>query len=143
MQQAQSTYRLRFRDQSIKIGSMAYALRDNLLELRGIIKVEVNKRTGSILVLFDKAQIGSAVIFDKILATIGIDSSKIKDKIESAGKTITTKACRNYVNKGTLITGAITLGALAFSKKTHAIAGVVFIGFAGLHLIQNKKRLLQ
>lgn len=143
MQQTQSTYRLRFRDQSIKIGSMAYALRDNLLELRGVIKVEVNKRTGSILVFFDKAKICSAAIFTKIFATIGIDSSKITNKVEAACKKITTKSCKSNVNKGMLITGAITLGALAFSNKTHAIAGAAFIGFAGLHMIQNKKSLLR
>lgn len=139
----QSTRRLRFRNQAIKMGATAYTLRDNLLDLPGIIKVTISKRTGSLLVLFDQTKVCTKTIFNKIMVTLGLSPHIGAKTIQEAHKKVTGKICRSTINKGLLLTGAVSLTALAFSKKAHVVAGTAFVALVGLHLAQHKQSLIK
>lgn len=143
MTQQQHKSRLRFRNHVIKTGAVAYTVRDSIFELAGVLKVEVSKRTGSILVIFNKAQIAAEDILNKIANTLDINSGLPGRSLRRSKHVLKNTRSRSLVKKGLLVTGAVTLGSLTFSKKAHLIAGATLVGFAGLHMMQNNKNLLK
>lgn len=135
--------RFRFRHHALKVGDVTLDLRDKLLEIKGVLDVEVNKRVGSLLVLFDKTKTSLKNILEKIAATLGLPIEKIYSGANSAQKALTSKKARSLTKKGLMVSGVATLGALAFSEKTHVIAGLTCLGIVSLHVFQNRKTLFK
>ncbi len=131
--------RIRLRNKALKAEELAYTLRDQLLEVRGVVQVQINKRIGSILILFDKAKTNAEKILCDLAGVLGIDREKIKKTIN----TITGKKARQYVKQGMLVTLGIGLGAALFSEKWHIAFGLVFTKLVALHLYQNRRTLMK
>ena len=135
--------RIRFRNEALKIADFGYSLRDSLLETKGVIEVHINRRVGSVLVLFDKAKISTKKILTKISETLSIDFDKVLEGVKNLKKTLMSRKGRRYVKVGMFGAIATSLASLAFSSKWHAATGVAFAGTTALHLYQNKKTILK
>ncbi|QJB56964.1 HMA2 domain-containing protein [Pseudodesulfovibrio sp. zrk46] len=135
--------RIRFRNEALKVAEFGYAVRDSLLELKGVVQVQVNKRIGSILILFDKTKVSTESILKKIAEALGVDMNKVKTNVSNMQKAMTGKKARTYVKRGLLTSIAAALGVVYFSEKWHVVAGVAFVHLLALHLYQNKRTLMK
>lgn len=135
--------RIRFRNEALKVAEFGYTLRDALLEIKGVVQVQVNKRIGSILILFDKTKISAENILKTIADALGVDLDKVKSGMNDVRKAVTGRKGRRYVKRGMLATMAAALGIVYFSEKWHVAAGVAFVHLLALHLYQNKKTLMK
>lgn len=135
--------RIRFRNDALKAAEFGYAIRDSLLELKGVVQVQVNKRIGSILILFDKTKVSGEKILTKVADALGVDMAKVKANVSTMQKALTGKKGRTYVKRGMLTTMGALLGVVCFSEKWHVVAGVAFVHLLALHLYQNKRTLLK
>jgi hypothetical protein len=138
-----SAGRIRFRDEALMVAEVAYAIRDSLLEVKGVVQVEVNKRIGSILVLYDRSKTSGENILKRIAESLGVDVERVKDRARSAQKALTSAKGRRYVKRGMMASMAGALGVVAFSEKWHVAAGAVFVPLLALHMYQNKKTLMK
>lgn len=143
MNAAATQGRIRFRNESLKVAEFGYTLRDALLEVKGVVQVQVNKRIGSILILFDKTKISADKILNTIAGALGVDMSKVKNGISNANKALTGRKGRRYVKRGLMASIATALGIVYFSEKWHVVAGITFVHLLALHLYQNKKSLMK
>jgi len=140
---AETQGRIRFRNEALKVAEFGYTVRDSLLELKGVVQVQVNKRIGSILILFDKTKITTEKILTKVAETLGVDMKKVKSSVSNMKKALTGKKGRTYVKRGLIASMAAALGIVYFSEKWHVITGVAFVHLLALHLYQNKRTLLK
>ncbi|WP_319581964.1 HMA2 domain-containing protein [uncultured Pseudodesulfovibrio sp.] len=134
--------RIRFRNEALKVAEFGYSIRDSLLELKGVVQVQVNKRIGSILILFDKTKVSTDKILNRIAESLGIDMAKVRKSVGDMQKVITGKKGRTYVKRGMMATMGAALGVLFISEKWHALAGAAFVSMLALHLYQNKRTLM-
>lgn len=135
--------RIRFRNESLKVAEFGYTVRDSLLEIKGVVQVQVNKRIGSILILFDKTKVNTDKILTKIAESLGVDMTKIKSNVSNMQKALAGRKGRKYVKRGMMASMAALLGIVYFSEKWHVAAGVAFVHLLALHLYQNKRTLLK
>jgi len=135
--------RIRFRNEALQVAEFGYAVRDSLLEIKGVVQVQVNKRIGSILILFDKTKVSAEKILNSIAESLGVDMAKVKKNVSNMQKALTGKKGRTYVKRGLLASMAALLGIVYFSEKWHVAAGVAFVHLLALHLCQNKRTLLK
>jgi copper chaperone CopZ len=135
--------RIRFRNEALKVAEFAYAVRDSLLEVKGVAQVQINRRIGSILVLFDRTKVTAEGILTRIAESLGIDVEKVKNGASDVKKALTSREGRRYVKRGMLVSLATALGVLVVSERAHVAAGVVFVHLLALHLYQNKRTLLK
>ena len=143
MNAAAAQGRIRFRNEALKVAEFAYTIRDSLLEVKGVVQVQVNKRIGSILILFDKSKVSADKILNQIAETLGVDMTKVKTGVKDMQKALTSRKGRKYVKRGLMATIAAALGIVYFSEKWHVVAGVTFIHLLALHLYQNKRTLMK
>ncbi|BCS88104.1 HMA2 domain-containing protein [Pseudodesulfovibrio sediminis] len=135
--------RIRFRNEALKVTEFGFTLRDALLEVKGVVQVQVNKRIGSILILFDNTKISAEKVLSKIADALGVDLTKVKSGMNDVHKALTGMKGRRYVKRGMLASMATLLGIVYFSEKWHVAAGVAFVHLIALHLYQNKKTLMR
>ncbi len=143
MNAAAAQGRIRFRNEALKVAEFAYTIRDSLLEVKGVVQVQVNKRIGSILILFDKTKVSAENILNKVADTLGVDMTKVKTSAKDVQKALTSRKGRKYVKRGLITAIAAALGVVYFSEKWHVVAGVAFVHLLGLHLYQNKRTLMK
>ncbi|WP_029896090.1 HMA2 domain-containing protein [Desulfohalovibrio reitneri] len=141
MNTAATTGRVRFRNEALKVAEVAYSIRDSLLEAKGVLQVEVNKRIGSLLVLYDRGKTSAEQVMGKIATTLGIDVEKVKNRARNAGKALKSAKGRRYVKRGMMASLGGALAALTVSENWHVVGGSVFLGFLTLHLYQNQRTL--
>ncbi|GFM36645.1 HMA2 domain-containing protein [Desulfovibrio psychrotolerans] len=138
---AMSQGRIRFRNGALKAGELGYALRDELLAAKGVLDVQLNKRIGSMLVLFDKARITAETILKRIAAHLDIDLAKVREGLNNMNRIIGSRAARRNVKIGMGVALGTAMASLAYSGRWHAVAGSVFMLFLGTHLYQNRRTL--
>lgn len=135
--------RIRFRNEALKAAEFAYTVRDALLEVKGVLQVQVNKRIGSMLVLYDKTKISAENILNKIADALGVDMEKVNKGVQNMRKALTGPKGRRYVKRGMFASLAAALGIVCFSEKWHVAAGIVFVHLLAAHLYQNKRTLMK
>ncbi len=133
--------RIRIRNAALKVGEMGYALRDELLAAKGVLDVQVNKRIGSMLVLYDKARISAESILQRVATALHVDLDKVRAGLSNINRKLVSREGRRYVKAGMGASLGIAMGALAVSGRWHILAGTVFLGCLGAHLYQNRRTL--
>jgi len=134
--------RFRFRCESLKFEEHAHAVKNALAKTKGVAEVAVNKRVGSVLVLFDRAKIQAEQLFSTIITSLGLAPEEVKEKLHELNRTISGRKGRRFIKRGLMGAGLLTLGLLTVSEKGHAIAGGVWLTLLAAHLYQNKRTLL-
>lgn len=135
--------RFRFRCESLKLEERANAVKDALTKTKGVVEVAVNKRVGSLLVVFDQAKVQAEDLFCKIARCLGLEPEQVKSKLSSFNRAITGKKGRRIVKRGMMAAGITALSLLTVSHDKHAIAGAVWLSLIATHLYQNKRTLFQ
>ena len=133
--------RFRFRCESLKLEERANAVKDALSKTKGVAEIAVNKRVGSLLVLFDRGKVQAEQLFSTIARCLGLEPEQVKSKLTSFHHTITGKKGRRVVKRGMLAAGITALSLLTVSDDKHAIAGVVWLSLIAAHIYQNKRTL--
>lgn len=137
--------RARIRDERFREPSTADAARERLLVLRGIASVTVNRRVGSVLVLYDELLTGIEEIIEA-LAPFMEQKRSCRRRTEDGRKAAAKKrAGRRYSRKavaaGMLVSLLATVTAAAGSTGVHVAAGVLFLGLAAMHVAHHRQAL--
>ena len=138
--------RIRVRDGLLRNSTVAGSLSRLLLETPGVREVSVNPRAGSLLILFQQARTTLGEI-TALLARFLPEETSTSPSPAPAAKTragrprqaglATVK--RQAINLGMLAALLASLaGAALGAKALHIIAGLVFVGFFGLHFLDKK-----
>lgn len=135
--------RIRFRDAALKAEDISNTVREALLKTTGVLRVEANRRIGSLLVLYDKACLTVKGILEKVAQALGVDIEKVRSDLKKLEKTISTPQYRRYVKRGMLGTLGVALGVVFFWEGLHVAAGAVFTALLAAHLYQNRKTLMR
>ncbi|MFA9395725.1 MAG: HMA2 domain-containing protein [Halodesulfovibrio sp.] len=133
--------RFRFRCESLKLEERANAVKDALSKTKGVAEVAVNKRVGSLLVLFDQGKVQAEQLFSTIARCVGLNPEQVRNKLTSFNRTITGRKGRRVVKRGMMAVGITALALLTVSEDKHAIAGVVWLSLIATHIYQNKRTL--
>jgi hypothetical protein len=139
--------RIRVRDGLLRNSAVADSLSRLLLETPGIREVSANPRAGSLLILYQQAKTSfgeiSALLarFLPEQASTSASTSPAPAAKSRTGRSRRTTAAvrRQAVNLGMLAALLVSLaGAALGAKALHIIAGLVFVGFFGLHFFDKK-----
>lgn len=143
--------RLRVRDEGLKRDELADQVTDALLADPGVSTAEVNPRVGSLLVVYDAAQVGTERVLEMISSVLGPVEGAEQEAGE-AQKPFSRACCggmslsippavrRKVVNLGMLASLALSVAAAIFDfKKLHIFAGIVFLALFGDHFFQRRE----
>lgn len=131
--------RIRIRDEKLKSIAAASHIEKKLSHLKGILNVSINRRAGSILIFYDKTvwRIEQALYALADYLADYLDIGRVGCK-----RRISCIADRKTVNLGMLVSLALSMFAAALDiAALHITAGIVFLGFLGLHLFRYKNML--
>lgn len=135
--------RIRVRDGLLRNSAVAASLSRLLLETPGVREVSANPRAGSLLILFQQARTTLGEITALLARVLPAEASASPSPAAKArtGRPRRTAAAvkRQAVNLGMLAALLASLaGAALGAKALHIIAGLVFVGFFGLHFFDKK-----
>jgi hypothetical protein len=142
--------RIRLRDEKLKNSAVVDEIQKRAAQLKGISDVSINQRTGSLLIFYDKAVLRLEQVLH-ILADY-LDAAKTEwglsqnyghsPRIQRGRLRFGTVPvagpffCRKFVKLGMLASLAVSmLGAAAGIAALHITAGIIFLGFVGLHIL--------
>lgn len=135
--------RMRLRVPALKNLKTAERMLEELKTLKGVNKADVNQITGSILLEYDPHTferkdlahiLGEVVPHAKPEPTL---SHRMK-------KVMRSKKMRLFENKGMVVCGLTSLGALAFKGiGLHTSAGLGFVALAALHTYRYRRNMLR
>jgi hypothetical protein len=127
--------RIRIRDEKLESIAVVSHIEKRLSQLKGIVYVSINRRTRSLLIFYDK----TILRLEQVLHVLAdyLDIAKAENK-----RRISCIADRKIVNLGMLVSLALSmLGAVADIAALHITAGIIFLGFLGLHIFRYKNML--
>ncbi|NIQ96458.1 MAG: hypothetical protein GWO11_05265 [Desulfuromonadales bacterium] len=152
--------RLRVRDARLRDNRFREMLQAKLESLDGVNEVSGNARAGSLLILYRQAQLPLEKLNQLLGSLLGRQPDKLppmrpKPKAAPAvpkmrlpnlpdlPKLSLAVNRRQAVNWGMLLSLLVSLAGLAVdSKRLHIIAGTVFVGIFGIHLLDKRKALV-
>jgi hypothetical protein len=127
--------RIRLRDEKLKNKAVVDEIRKRAAQLRGISDVSINQRTGSLLIFYDRA----VLRLEQALHILEDYLDAAKTECRKYAVSITN---RKIVNPGMLASLALSMfGAALDIAALHITAGIVFLGFLGLHIFRYKNML--
>lgn len=152
--------RIRLRDEKFKNRAVGDEIQKNVAHLKGILNVSINRRTGSLLIFYDKAGLRLEQVLhiladylDAAKTEWGLSqncghSPRIKYGAGSDFGTVPVARVsitnRKIVNLGMLASLAVSmLGAAADIAALHIAAGIIFLGFVGLHIFRYKTHMFK
>ena len=140
--------RIRVRDGLLRNSTVAGSLSRLLLETPGVREVSANPRAGSLLILFQQARTTLGEITALLARFLPEEASTspssapapaAKARTGRPRRATTAAVRRQAVNLGMLAALLASLaGAALGAKALHIIAGLVFVGFFGLHFLDKK-----
>jgi hypothetical protein len=128
--------RIRLRDEKLKNRAVVDEIQKRAAQLRGISDVSINQRTGSLLIFYDRV----VLRLEQALHILTDYFDAAKTECRKYAVSITTNITnRKIVNLGMLASLALSMfGAALDIAVLHITAGIVFLGFLGLHLFRYK-----
>jgi len=136
--------RIRVRDKGLRDQAKLNELKNVLSQLSGVTSLHDNRRTGSLLLYFDRKAIELSVMEEKIESII----EKILGKAQKPQRLLSKKNVNRYnkiIMLGSLGTSLIAL-KLARRRpriRWHKLTGYVFVANLGVHLYIYRKSLLR
>lgn len=138
-----TTGRLRLRDTLFRGFDEQAPLREKLLALKGVLEVRINRRVGSLLVIFDKTRLHVDELLKTISHALAVDAQKLTKTASSLQKTLCSPTGRRFVKRGMMLTLGAGIFFLPFSEDAHAVAGTAFVALLAGHLYGYRKTLLR
>jgi len=137
--------RIRIRDQRLTRADKSEQVRNDLLAINGVTEVTVNHRTGSLLIVYSPAQSCLQGIMELLDGMFGAEEEKNISSRACSFRTAGMSAFgarmqKNAVNFG-MLTALLTsmVGIMIGLKKLHYAAGVLFLGFFGIHIFERRR----
>jgi heavy-metal-associated domain-containing protein len=136
--------RIRIRDQRLTRADRAEQVRSDLLAMNGVTEVTVGIRTGSLLIIYSTALSSLQGIMEYLTGLFGV-TEESDDSCECSFRAADLLAPgaplrRNAVNYGMLASLLISMvGIMIGLKKLHYAAGVLFLGFFGIHIFERRR----
>lgn len=110
----------------------------------GVLSIDGNPRTGSILVLYDPAVLAPMTAADRTMALLALPAQAAPAPVAAAGGNDSLLVSANRAAKiGMLMTMMGLLAALGVSKKLHAAVGFLHLGLLAVHLTRYRSSLLK
>lgn len=135
--------RLRLRDPSLRPPQDNEALRTELGGWDGMVAVEGNPTTGSLLLRYDIAQIPPHEMEARVAARLNTHLDQPEAPAVAAKERITLRQMNRAAKIGMIGSLTGTLLALAVGKKLHAALGAMHVAFLMVHIANHRKKLLQ
>ncbi len=135
-------HRFRLRNPLLKNKEAAKKLAENTSTVQGVSRVEVNIRVGSLLVIYNPAGTTAENILDQMSEKTGLNCKKWLITHPRRPSFQQKRTIKRYVKLGLAASLGGTIGTLAISGKTHALAGSVFFCFLFVHSYQHRRTLL-
>lgn len=137
--------RLRLRDPSLRPPQDNEALRTELGGWDGMVAVEGNPATGSLLLCYDIAKIPAHEMEARVAARLnthlGLDQPEAP--AVAAKERLTLRQMNRAAKIGMIGSLTGSLLALAVGKKLHAALGAMHVAFLMVHIANHRKKLLQ
>lgn len=138
--------RMRVRDQSLTRADRAEQVRGGLLAMDGVTEVTVGVRTGSLLIVYSTTQTCLQGIMELLTGLFGAgeeNGGSCGCSFRAADMLAPGAPMRkNAVNLGMLASLLISMvGVLIGLKKLHYAVGMLFLGFAGIHVFERRRAL--
>jgi len=124
--------RIRIRDEKLKSISVVSHIQRTLSQFKGITDVSINRRSRSLLILYDK----TILKLEQLLHVLAdyLDAAKTECR-----KYVVSLTDRKIVNLAMLASLAVSMfGAAIDIAAVHIAGGIVFLGFLGLHFFRYK-----
>lgn len=143
--------RLRIRDSKLSDKTTAETISGILTAIPGVSSIAVNRKTGSLLVMYSAAVAGLQTILESVSGLLGAAEVPGSGERRSAERRTTERRSgilfnsatrRNAINIGMLASLLTSMLGIMAGKKLHIAAGVVFLGALGVHLIDKRKTVL-
>jgi hypothetical protein len=124
--------RIRLRDEKLKNRAVVAEIQKRAAQLKGISDVSINQRTGSLLIFYDRV----VLRLEQVLHILADYLDAAKTECRKYAFSITN---RKIVNLGMLASLAVSMfGAVLDIAVLHITAGIIFLGFLGLHIFRYK-----
>ena len=132
--------RIRIRDRHLRSTERLVALSDRLSAIDGVLGIRTNPRIGSLVLLFDPAQLD--------IEKLEVRIEDMVDALTKLDMPVVAKARRKQLNRyakiGMLGSLAASLALVATGQKRgHALAGALFVAGLGVHLGIHRQHLLR
>lgn len=141
--------RVRLRHACLRPAARNHALRDELAEWEGVVLVEGNPATGSLLIHYDVARVAASVMEARLGARMAALTAPPPAAAPApaparpvAASAPTLRRLNRAAKVGMLVSLSGTLAALSMGKKLHAAFGVLHLAFLLVHLANHRKRVL-
>lgn len=137
--------RLRLRGTALRDAVRATRLRALAAGWRHVSSVEVNPRTGSLLVCYDATRLMPARIEARILQAARQASPVAPPKAPAEARTGSPRVRANrWAKRGMLASLAATLLlAVGGTKRWHTLAGIAFLHALAVHLWAHRRHILR
>ena len=133
--------RIRFRHRALKDEGRATVMHDRLHELKGVHEVSINRRIGSLLVIFENTEVSADVVLKAVGKVLRINSVRFKDELQKLDRTMSSQAGRRYVKRGMLTALGTAFFLLLLADDYHPLGGAAFVTLLAAHLYQNRRTL--
>lgn len=143
--------RIRIRDSQLRDAARQERLGAVLAEIDGVVEVEGNPRTGSMLLRYTPEHTTRVEMEARISAAIAaeLEPPPVAAQEEASGRRTLRRWQRDrrlntwakYGMLGSL--GASLALAAAGSKKAHAATGALFLGLLGIHMAVHRRHLFK
>ncbi len=137
--------RLRLRDKELRRHLRAGTLQAEMGGWDGVVSVEANPVTGSILLHYDVARLRPTEIEDRVerrLRTL-LGDVRPPERTEAEAADPAFWPVNRYAKFGMLGSLTATLLGLAVNKRFHAASGGLYLAFLLVHLANYRKQLLR
>ncbi|GHU03835.1 hypothetical protein FACS1894205_1060 [Alphaproteobacteria bacterium] len=128
--------RLRIRCPKLRNDGLLTALSADFRSWSGVRNVRGERRSGSIVILYDDKAIAFSVLEERISARLALTD------IAPNARPPITRANR-LVKIGMLVSLAAAIGGLGVSRRAHAAAGGALLMFLLLHMAMQRRALLR
>ena len=134
--------RLRLRHTALRAPERNQALRADIAGWEGVVSVEGNPAAGSILIHYDPAIVPPAAMEARLNERLGAAPGARRTRRSRKKNAALWKDINVPVKAGMLASLTVSLLALGSSRRLHAGAGALYLGFLLLHLAAYRRTLL-
>lgn len=133
--------RIRFRHRALRVPGRADAMQERLHELNGVREVSINRRIGSLLVLFENSEVSAKEVLNTIGKVLRINREWFKNEVQKLDRAMSSPKMRRYIKRSMLAALLTALLLALLADDYHPFGGAAFVTLLTMHLIQNRRTL--
>jgi len=152
--------RLRLRSPRWRAKSALDALVRAVGAIEGLERLEPNPRVGSLLVFYDPVRLPPSSLLARLSPLLGEEEASpvpqrdgnhgVNDDSETEARgasrwavPVVSRDINRAAKIGMLATTGLTVAALGFNRRVHALAGGAGLAFLAVHLLHHRRKILR